>query len=468
MTTQLAVGSGEVCRLTVYSPASRVELAVPVHVPVADLLPTILGHLGPELATTGMEHGGWVLQRLGEPPLQEDLGAAALGLYDGDILYVRPHDEQLPPVDFDDIVDGVATGIAERKDAWRPALTRRFALGLAGLALAMGALLIPALGSGGSRVVVAGAIAALLVVAAAAAARAYGDPGAGATLAVAAVGYAVLTGLLLPVFAGPVDPLRLLTAPGLLAAGTFGTAAAVSAQVGIGALRAALSGTAAAAILTAVAGLLGSTTRSNSAHVAAIVLPVVLLLAYLVPSIGAKLAGIRILPLPVNPDEFQQDVEPEPSQRLLDRTAQANTYITALYAGLAVVCGGCLVVLARAPGRSAPVLALVAALMVLLHSRELVGVWQRLVTAASGVLGLLALVADQCAGRSAGFRLLVVLLLVLVALLACVAARVLPGRRLLPHWGYAGDIAHWLAAAAVIPLALSVAGVYGRVRGVWS
>jgi hypothetical protein len=86
MTTQLAVGSGEVCRLTVYSPASRVELAVPVHVPVADLLPTILGHLGPELATTGMEHGGWVLQRLGEPPLQEDLGAAALGLYDGDIL----------------------------------------------------------------------------------------------------------------------------------------------------------------------------------------------------------------------------------------------------------------------------------------------------------------------------------------------------------------------------------------------
>jgi hypothetical protein len=63
-----------------------------------------------------------------------------------------------------------------------------------------------------------------------AAARAYGDPGAGATLAVAAVGYAVLTGLLLPVFAGPVDPLRLLTAPGLLAAGTFGTAAAVSAR----------------------------------------------------------------------------------------------------------------------------------------------------------------------------------------------------------------------------------------------
>jgi hypothetical protein len=61
-------------------------------------------------------------------------------------------------------------------------------------------------------------------------------------------------------------------------------------------LRAALSGTAAAAILTAVAGLLGSTTRSNSADVAAIVLPVVLLLAYLVPSMGAKLAGIRILP----------------------------------------------------------------------------------------------------------------------------------------------------------------------------
>ena len=70
-----------------------------------------------------------MLQRLGEPALDEDLGTAALGLYDGDVLHLRPRGDQLPPVDFDDLVDGVATGTAERPDRWRPEMTRRFVLG---------------------------------------------------------------------------------------------------------------------------------------------------------------------------------------------------------------------------------------------------------------------------------------------------------------------------------------------------
>src|SRR2546430_278775 len=148
MTTQTVVGSGEVCRLTVYGPKSRVELAVPAHVPLTDLLPTFLGHLGQELAMTGLDHGGWVLQRLGEPPLEEDLGTAALGLYDGDILHLRPRDEQLPPGDFDDLVDGGADGIAERRDAWRPEFTRRLSLAASALALAVGVPLVPTVGSG--------------------------------------------------------------------------------------------------------------------------------------------------------------------------------------------------------------------------------------------------------------------------------------------------------------------------------
>jgi len=64
--------------------------------------------------------------------------------------------------------------------------------------------------------------------------------------------------------------------------------------------------------------------------------------------------------------------------------------------------------------------------------------------------------------------LAVLLGLVMLGLLACVLARVLPGRRLLPHWGLAGDITHWLAAAAIIPLALSVTGAFTLVRGLWS
>jgi hypothetical protein len=78
------------------------------------------------------------------------------------------------------------------------------------------------------------------------------------------------------------------------------------------------------------------------------------------------------------------------------------------------------------------------------------------------------LILIECRERSAGFRLAVLLVLLVAALLACAAAEVLPGRRLLPHWGLVGDITHWAAAAAIIPLVLSVAGAFTLVQGLLS
>ncbi len=46
----------------IYGPKSRIELAVLAQVPLADLLPTFLGHLGQELGNAGLRRGGWVLQ----------------------------------------------------------------------------------------------------------------------------------------------------------------------------------------------------------------------------------------------------------------------------------------------------------------------------------------------------------------------------------------------------------------------
>ena len=468
MTTQTVVGSGEVCRLTVYGPTSRVELAVPAHVPLADLLPTFLGHLGQELATTGLDHGGWVLQRLGEPPLEEDLGTAALGLYDGDILHLRPRDEQLPPVDFDDLVDGVADGIAKRKDAWRPEFTRRLSLAAGAVALALGLLLVPTVGSGAVAAVVGGAIAALLLLAGTAAARAYGDGGVGGLLGFAAIPFTGLAGLAVPLLDRPVAVSGLLSAPGLLAGGAFVAVAAVLAQLGTGRLRAGLSAVAAAAVLVTASGVLGTSAGLGGPEVAAILLPVVLLLGFLTPTIAATLAGLRIRPLPVTPAEFQQDIDPEPAGPLLTRTASADAFITELYFALSVVCTGCLVMLAGAPGRSPALLVIAASVLVLLHSRELVSARQRVAMLAPGVLGPLALILTDCRTGSAGTRLTVLLCLLVLAALACVAARVLPGRRLLPHWGLAGDITHWVTAAAIIPLALSATGTYTLVRGLWS
>src|SRR5262249_27624667 len=88
----------DLCRLTVCGPARSGELAVPVHAPLIDLLPALVGHLGDKLADAGLEHGGGVLQRLGDPPLREELSVAALGLRDGDMVHLRPRADQLPPL----------------------------------------------------------------------------------------------------------------------------------------------------------------------------------------------------------------------------------------------------------------------------------------------------------------------------------------------------------------------------------
>jgi hypothetical protein len=40
----------------------------------------------------------------------------------------------------------------------------------------------------------------------------------------------------------------------------------------------------------------------------------------------------------------------------------------------------------------------------------------------------------------------------------------IPGRRLLPYWGRAADMAHTLMAVSLVPIALGVLGIYQTLR----
>jgi type VII secretion integral membrane protein EccD len=456
------------CRLTICGPASRIELAVPAHVPVADLLPTFLEHLGPELAVAGSSHDGWVLQRLGEPPLDEDLGTAGLGLYDGDVLYLRPRADQLPPVDFDDLVDGVATGTAERPDRWRPETTRRFVLSLIGVVLAVGVVIAPMSGTGLAAAVVAGAAGVILLMGAAAASRALGDRTAGIVLAAGAIGFTVVAGLALPTGAHRLGPGGLMSASGLLAAGAWAATAATAARSAVGGALAGLTATVFAAVLMALGGLLVSLRLANGTGAAAIVLAVTLAVGSAVPMIASRFAGLRIPPLPTNPEEFQQGIDPEPSRVVLERTARAHEHIGSLYLGLGVIAAGCLVVLGTTPGIVARTLAAVASLLLLLHGRDLFGVRSRLAVFVPSVAGLAAVLVDLTLDQPATVRPMVVVGLMLTAGLLLSVARTLPGRRLLPHWGRVADLMHTTTAIAIIPLVLAVVGLYARARAGWA
>jgi type VII secretion integral membrane protein EccD len=469
MATPQTLGSGEMCRLTICGPASRIELAVPAHVPVVDLLPTFLDHLGPELAAAGFSHDGWVLQRLGEPPLDEDLGTAALGLYDGDVLHLRPRADHLPPVDFDDLVDGVATGTAERGDRWRPETTRRFVLSLVGAALALGAAVAPMSGTATMAALVAGTASVFLLLGAAAASRALGDRAAGILLASGSIGFTVVAGLALPAGeARTLSPAHLLSAPGLLAAGAWAATVAALARPAVGGVLAGFTATVFAATLMGAGGLLVTLKVTDMAGAAAIVLAGTLAIGTAVPVIASRFAGLRIPPLPTNPEEFQQGIDPEPSRVVLERTARAHEHIGSLYLGLGVIAAGCLTVLGTTPGITARTLAAVAGLLLLLHGRDLFGVRARLAVFVPGVAGLAAVLVDLTLDQPATVRPVVVAGLLLTAAVLLSVARTLPGRRVLPHWGRAADLMHTATAIAVIPLVLAVVGLYAKARAGWA
>ncbi|MFD4656758.1 type VII secretion integral membrane protein EccD [Kitasatospora sp. NPDC058444] len=448
------------CRLRFHAPGTAFELAVPADVPLADLLPAVLGHAGPELAEEGLEHGGWVLQRLGEEPLDEERTAEALGLHDGDALYLRARHEALPTVHFDDLVDGVATGMHERGDTWRPALTRVLAVALAVTALAAGWLLLALPGPAAPRQAAAAAVAVLLLLGAGSASRAMADAGAGAALGAAAVPYLGLAALLLP--DGP-DGGELLGAR-ILAASSAGAGAAVLALAAVGAAAPLFLGVALVALLGVLSGALVLAGLTLAQLVAVVAVAAVLVGAF-VPSLAFRLSGLRLPMLPRNAEELQENIDPVPAGAVLPRALVADDYLMALHTAIGAVCAACLAVLPFADGWAGPAEAGALSLLLLLHGRAVGSIRQRLAILLPGVLGGLVLLARATTGATTTDRLLLLAALLTLTAALLVAAWTVPGRRLLPYWGRIADILHTLCALSLLPLALQACGVYHTLRG---
>ena len=196
----------DLCRVVVVTPHRTLELALPEKVLLADLMPVLVERAtasgfmertgrGRVKGLTG--EGDWVLQRLGSAPFNEEMTPAALQIREGETLYLRPRDAQLPPAHFDDLIDGIATGVGSRRDRWRDSMTRGMFLSICVLALGgCFALLLDASmrGRGG----IAGALALLCLVGSLLCSRALGDRWAGSALGIAAVPFAGLMGFVVP------------------------------------------------------------------------------------------------------------------------------------------------------------------------------------------------------------------------------------------------------------------------------
>ena len=433
--------AAEVCRLLVIGPASQVDLSVPTHVPLSDLMPALLRGLGPDLADRGLEHSGWVAQRPGEASLDEDLSVADHGLLDGDTLHVRPRSDQLPPLDFDDLIDGVASGMRARSGLWRPRTTRAASV-LALVVWLVVALLVPLLdvrlapaaGTGAARAdaaasaggglsgraVLVGVAALVLLAVTAVVGRLDRDRTVAALFGGGVVALAAEAAVLAVLDAGPAGRAA-GRVPLLLVAGAGATLVAVLLALAVLSAREALYPAVLAVVAMVVAAILASLLSSIAGLDWTGVATVLVLLCVAarpgVPMAAFKLAGMALPPLPVEPGDLQDDIDPEPGGRVLARTARADRYMTALYAACGVVSIAGLVWLALSPGWMPVTVAGLVGLAQVLASRPITSIWHRLALCLPAFAGLVAYLLSRPAAGG-GLAIAPMLLALLFAAVA--------------------------------------------------
>jgi type VII secretion integral membrane protein EccD len=454
--------------VTISSPQRRVDVALPDGVPLAELLPELLGHAGEGLADDGERHGGWLLRRGDGTPLATASSLATQGVRDGAVLHLVPARAEWPELEYDDVVEAIAAGARRYGLGWSDRASRAAGLTAAGLALAVA--LVAVLGAGPPWTLpglAALGVAFVLLVGGIVASRAYGDGVVGATLAAYAMPFAFVGGLV--VLAADGTPLGKLDEWSLFLGAMTMLLTALVGAVGTGyALRLFIAG-ATAGGLGAVAALVGHFTSRAGAAAA--------LLAVLVAGVGAvPLLAIRFgkLPMPATtlPTDLAgggQALEPQPDRdRVYAAVARTDEMLTGMLLGL-TLCG---VVsswfLAVGGDVSARLLVLVASGALLLRARLFVTVRQRLPLLGAGVAGF-ALLAVGFVGS--GDQLVPVtgaLGLAVVALVVAVAGARYAVHAPSPYLARAADVLDALCVVSVLPIACAVLGLYGLARGLIS
>ncbi|WNI21444.1 type VII secretion integral membrane protein EccD [Streptomyces sp. ITFR-16] len=456
----------DLCHLTVRAPSRTIDLAVPSDVPVADLLPTVLRYAGEDIEESGLEHDGWILQRLGGPPLDEEATLASLGLTDGDLLYLRPHTDALPEVRLDDLVDGIASVTRDRLHDWGEGAARNLLRVLIAVAVLAGLALLAwpgtsvALRAGGAI-----ATGALLLAGAASASRALDDGTTGAVLGLLASPALALAGWLVPggELSGPQG--HQVLGARLLGAAAAWAGCAVLALAATAVRTPLFLASALVAFAAAVGGAVMALFDLRAATAAGVVAMLTVLLGGLVPALSFRLAGMRMPALPTNAQQLQEGIDPYRGNDVAVRTGLAGEWMTALYGATGVLASACLVALAHRPALPALLCALVLSLLLVLHGRGLVNTTQRLVLVLPGAWGLLLLAFGWGLELTGLDRALLVVGLLVVAVVLTIAVWTVPGRRLVPYWGRAAELLHSLLAISLLPLTLWLLGVFGALRG---
>ncbi|MEU2120055.1 type VII secretion integral membrane protein EccD [Streptomyces sp. NPDC016459] len=491
MSTTAATGF---CRVTVVAPDSRIDVALPEDIAVADVYPEILRLTG-QTQAAGTPTGYHLVRRDGSV-LDGARTLAAQQVLDGEVLSLRPFAQSLPPAVYDDVSDAVASAVTRDRHLWGDELLR-------GAGLLGGVLLLVLMGfvlwfadpvrhdMHSLPGIIAGAAGFLLTAFAGVRARVYADRATAVALGLGALPLLLIAG------SGIVGP-DAGAGPGRLQF-LLGCVTVLVASVALVALTP--SGDAPFVAATFLAGVgtlatfLAILTETTATETAAVCAPVAIGLVAFLPGLSARFARLPIgyaAPRSAADEEFLgdpqhpagEDAQPVDGERIALQARRGHEMLLGLVGGCAAVVVGSAAVLGFAENVWGQLLALAAGLAMLLRARLFRYTSQVACVLVAGIAAIALLVlglslnppADLVKdllmyGDRGGLDIRTIWLTAAVAsgaALITAIGLIIPRKGLSPFWGRLLDLAEAFVLLSLVPLCLAVLDVFSAVRSLTS
>lgn len=459
----MATGTTVFSRVTVVAPRTRIDVALPADVAVADLLPMLLDMAKETTPDGGARHGGWALAKLGDAPLDPSRTLASLGVVDGELLQLRRRNENPPPPLYDDVVDAIAESTPDSFRPWTKETAVRFGHIAGGLALVFSAAALFFGGSlyGGNAIVAAitaGVAAIACVAVGATLAKAYQAEATGVLIASAG-------GLPLAFVSGfYIVPGLSIRANLLLGSALVIIVASVCIMI-IGAGITTFIAAATAASFGALAFLFGTFVAQSAPGIAAGVAALALACISILPRATIWLAKLPMPHVPGTAEELKEETGFPDYRAIERRTSIAHNYMTGLLIGCGTATAVSAIIAASSPGVFGIILGVVATLVLLLRARAYANGSQSIALLTTGMLSGAGILLGWLWTQSPlGRTLWVFAVLILIAAGSLVVGVVFPNQRFSPPLRRTVEVIEAICIATVIPLALGVLDLYTAVR----
>ncbi|WP_040788691.1 type VII secretion integral membrane protein EccD [Nocardia paucivorans] len=469
------VRAPDLARVTILAKHTQVDMAIPVDVPVALVIPSVVDMVAQHSRTNDFDNEGeryepadWVLARIGHPPFSNSLSLGEHGVRDGELLMLESADDTAPTPLFDDIMYNVAIADADHFRGWTPQTARITGSVLAVLTMlvgCLGLLTAPDALPGWITGSIAFGVTVLLVVAAMVLGRVYGDKGTSLVLGGCALPTAFTAGMLfVPDHYGWA---HMLLGSMLLGA----TAVLVWRVTGVG--LGLFIGAAALAVYAVPAALVGLLTDQPVRAIGAAAAALGLGGLSLAPRVSMLLSKLPLPPVPapgtpIDPTEDDPDDHRAlPTMEVLRAKAErARMYLSGLVAAttLVTIVGS---LAATDPTHEGfywqgIALALVCAVVLMFRSRTYAGADQAIVLITGGAAIVLIMLIGAAFVTDLPLVVFGVAMLVLVA--ALILGIIVPGQSATPPMRRATELVEYGFVAAVLPLVFWVTSIYSLVR----